>query len=148
MRSRRRGITLLQLLVAVFILLLVVGIVSVILLQHVQRGKSAAVVKDITSIKTAINSAVAREDMKDENGDGNYLDDLVRKRYLSKEPRAIQGANYTVEAHFDNETATVVYFLRIDCASTEECVKIFKDLDKEIDNSDGPDAGYIQWTES
>ncbi len=143
--KERGGFTLLEVVVAVVVMLLVGAAVAAMLLKQVNRGRTSAAAYDIISIRTAITSAAARGDLKDSNGDGNYLDDLIRKGYLTKSPTVIPGATYQV-LKSATENGTTIYYLEITCNNTV-CERTIKELDKEIDGGDGPDNGTVQWVE-
>jgi len=146
-KGREKGVTLLSLVIAIFILILIIGVAVAILHHYIHRGKVGAVARDVTSIRTAVNSAMVKGDLRDDNENGDYLDDLIQKGYLSKAPSVIPGARYLLlQAYTDDTSGVTVYYLKIEC-SDEECEKVFRDLDKEVDQGDGPTAGSIQWVE-
>ena len=141
----RKGFTLLELVVAIAIVLLIGATVSPILLQHLKDAKVATVNENLTNIKAAFESWYTKEAgvIKDANGDGNYLDDLVNAGWLTKSPT---DPNFDYEIiRADDGSGHYAYSIRIKAASDDvvsTASEILQALDEKVDDGNATGGGF------
>lgn len=144
-RLGQKGLTLFEVAVAVVIFVLVVATVGVFLTKSVNESRLSRVLADVNAVGVALESASLKGDLRDENLDGDYFDDLVKKGYLDRVPNMISGTSYRVLRHFA-ESGVNVFYAAVECENPS-CDKTIKELDKRIDGGDGPSSGRVQWVE-
>ena len=140
---RRKGLTLLELVVAVTIALIIGGTVAPILLQHLKDAKVAATAENLTNLKVAFESFYTKNGgvISDANSDGNYIDDMYNDGWLSKLP---QDANFDYFIKKYTSGDKVAYYIEIDAKSgMEDAAKeILQRLDEKIDDGNATTGSF------
>lgn len=140
----RRGISILEAVVGVMVMLVVGTVAAVMVLSHLKDSQVATTLEDLVAVRDAIVSAATDDQLVDADNDNDYLDDLIEQGRISKELTVIPGASYQVLQSASSDGVTI-YYLSIEC-STDRCREIIQELDEKVDNGDGPASGSIQWT--
>ncbi|AJF08111.1 prepilin-type N-terminal cleavage/methylation domain-containing protein [Geoalkalibacter subterraneus] len=143
-KTQEKGFTLVEIVVAIALVLLAAAIVVPMLFKHIDREKVASVNAEVLSLRAAVKAAILRDGgLKDNNGDGNFLDDLVDTDYLDRAPKSLPGATWLLK-QTTHTSGRKVFYLDIECPDAE-CVKVAQELDLMVDEESGESSGNIQW---
>ena len=138
-----KGISILEIAVGIMLIMIVAVVTGPILIRYIDQSHVAAATSDVVSLRDALHSSLARQDIDDENGDSDLIDDLIKRGYLDKEPDSIPGSEWSLRAVKVGSVS--VFYVEIRCSS-DLCRERIAALDQNLDNGDGPSTGLVQWT--
>ena len=144
-RTKEKGFTLVELLIAVGIILLMAAVVVGLFLRHVDRARAANVAENINNIRVALNTTISKtgKHLVDENGDSDYLDDLIELGAISGKPSYPSCGEWFLRKTTD-DYGNVAYYIEVDTTDCPEKVENdFQKVDDEIDDSD-PNTGQVR----
>lgn len=137
---KRKGFTLLELVVAVGIMLIIAAAATPFLLSHIRDSKIAAVNENLINLKTAFDSYFTKE-----GGSitaSNILQDMVSKGWISPIPEK-NGMSWSVEATTGASGNAYYVFINGNAEALKYFGDLVGDLDKSVDGTDGADAGRL-----
>ena len=143
--KREGGFTLLQLVVAVGIMLILAAVSIPFLTKHTRNARVSAIAENVRNVKTALNAILAKPgiNFEDENGDSDYLDDLVNAAAISKRPTYPSCSNWYVRRS-DDGNGKYAYYIEIDVSNCPEQVQDDMEYyDEQTDDGDS-DAGGVR----
>ena len=143
--KRKEGFTLIQLVVAVGIMLLLAAVSIPFLTKHTRNARVSAIAENVRNVKTALNAILAKPgiNFEDENGDSDYLDDLVNAAAISKRPTYPSCSNWYVRRS-DDGNGNYAYYIEIDVSNCPEQVQDDMEYyDEQTDDGDS-DAGGVR----
>jgi len=143
--KRKEGFTLIQLVVAVGIMLLLAAVSIPFLTKHTRNARVSAIAENVYNVKTALNAILAKPgiNFEDENGDSDYLDDLVNAAAISKRPTYPSCSNWYVRRS-DDGNGKYAYYIEIDVSNCPEQVQDDMEYyDEQTDDGDS-DAGGVR----
>jgi len=141
--KREGGFTLVQLVVAVGIILLLAAVSIPFLTKHTKNARVSAIADNVYNVKTALNAALTRSNinLKDENGDFDYLDDLVNAAVISKRP-SFPSCSLWYVRRSDDGNGKYAYYIEIDVSNCPDQVQDdMTYFDEKMDDADGDTGG-------
>lgn len=143
-----KGFTLPELIIAVCIVLVLAVVISIFLLSHIERSKISKVVNSMDNIRIAFASAYTKNvGITDQNGDLDYLDDLIRMGFLSNFRPEPDCSVWKVRRDIDIYGRSA-YYLVIDisrCPPSDFIRKMMNTIDQTIDDGDST-KGVFRYT--
>lgn len=143
--KRKEGFTLIQLVVAVGIMLLLAAVSIPFLTKHTRNARVSAIAENVRNVKTALNAILAKPgiNFEDENGDSDYLDDLVNAAAISKKPTYPSCSNWYVRRS-DDGNGNYAYYIEIDVSNCPEQVQDDMEYYDEQTDDGNSDAGGVR----
>ena len=137
MREKRRGFTLLELLVVMFILVLLAGTVTVLVTKRVEEAKHARAVADIESLGTAL------EQYRLHNGDYPTNLDALRERPSDQEAPKWNGPY--IKKPVPNDPWDRPYFYVVPGERNKDSYDLYTLGRDGKEGGDGSDADITNW---
>ncbi|MEM4239212.1 MAG: hypothetical protein QXP49_05860 [Nitrososphaerota archaeon] len=135
-RNQAKGFGILEIAVAVGMAILLIAVVAYFVLENIERAKVAELIENLENVRTAFNSAYTKnQGIRDENEDGDYIDDLVKIGFLSNIPTYPKCASWHIKKIGDT-CDRGVYIIHVDMSLCEdsERTKLLRKVDEHIDD--------------
>ncbi|MEM2056668.1 MAG: prepilin-type N-terminal cleavage/methylation domain-containing protein [Thermoproteota archaeon] len=134
--NREKGFTILEIVIAIGVAIILAVGASIYLLHHIERAIISTIASGMDNIRVAFASAYTTGlGIDDVNGDGDYLDDIIRMGFLSNFSPYPKCSVWKVEKDVDIN-GRKAYYLRIDLTACrgEFYMKMLNEIDKAIDD--------------